>query len=116
MGARFNHGSAKLTAKYTPGTATPAGTIVVQGGLVGVADHDIAANETDSIVVSGAVYVFDKAAGGSTAIAAGAPVYVDESAQLGTGDDDSGSNKQAGIAESAAGDSDTTVRVILGQK
>jgi len=114
---------------YTPETAVSAGDVVVQNALVGVAKLDIAAGALGALHVSG-VFDFPKAAGANTAIAAGAKVYWDAESGIAVDADGyataSGTGTpsdmayddtlpQLGKAVLAAGDSDTTVRVLLTQ-
>jgi len=112
MGATLVH--AGRTVDYTPGTAKTAGDVVVQGNLVGVCNVDIAANALGALSVEG-VFNFPKAAGGSTAIAVGVPVYWDVAEGVAKADDESGANKLIGKTVLAAVDADTTVRVKLDQ-
>ncbi len=97
---------------YTPGADTPAGSVVVQGDLIGVAVRPIAANALGALAVEG-VYDVPKASGGGTAIGAGASVYWDGAAQHAT--TTSAGNKFMGKTTRAAADADTTVRVRLQQ-
>ena len=95
---------------YTPGADTPAGSVVVQGDLVGVVKHDIPANKLGAISVEG---VFDIDKDSATVVAAGDKVYWDAVASkaviTATG------NKLLGKAVSAAGNGLTSVRVRLSQ-
>ena len=114
---------------YTPETAVSAGDVVVQNDLVGVAKLDIKANALGALHVSG-VFDFPKATGTNTAIAAGAKVYWD--AENGIAVDADGYATASGTGTPSdmdydamlpylgkvvlgAGDSDTTVRVLLTQ-
>ena len=97
---------------YTPGADVAAGAVVVQNDLIGVAKRAIAANTLGSLAVSG-VFDFPKAAGGGTAIAAGATVYWNTAAQQAT--TTSAGNKLLGKTIRAAADADSTVRVRLSQ-
>ena len=99
---------------YTPGSAVSAGDVVVQGDLVGVAKLDIAANALGALAVEG-VFDVPKAAGGGTAITAGAKVYWDVGDTEAKEDAESGANKYLGKVVIAAADADTTVRVRLEQ-
>jgi len=99
---------------YTPGSAVSAGDVVVQGDLVGVAKLDIAANALGALAVEG-VFDFPKAAGGGTAITAGAKVYWDVGDTEAKEDAEAGANKYLGKVVTAAADADTTVRVRLEQ-
>ena len=99
---------------YTPSSVVSAGGVVVQGGLVGVAKLDIAANTLGALAVSG-VFDISKATGAGTAIAVGTFVYYDEIDQVVTEDDGGGDNKLIGITVAAASDDDETARVLLVQ-
>ena len=99
---------------YTPGSAVSAGDVVVQGDLIGVAKLDIAASALGALAVDG-VFDFPKAAGGGTAIAAGAKVYWDAGDSEAKEDAESGANKYLGKVVAAAADADTTVRVRMEQ-
>jgi predicted RecA/RadA family phage recombinase len=99
---------------YTPSAAVSAGDVVVQGDLVGVAKHDIAADDLGGLAVAG-VFDFPKATGVDTALAVGTTVYWDESVGVITDTDDTGANKAVGKTVAAAGDSDAAVRVRLSQ-
>ena len=57
---------------YTPTSAVPAGAIVIQGGLVGVAKTDIPANTLGALSIEG---LFDVKKATTVAITAGAKVY-----------------------------------------
>ena len=96
---------------YTPGSTVTAGSVVVQGELVGVANLDIPAGRLGAITVTG-VFDFSKGVG---AITAGANVYWDVADGEATTDADSGTNKLIGKAVRAAASADTTVRVRLSQ-
>jgi len=99
---------------YTPGAIVTAGSVVVQGDLVGVAKLDIPANTLGALAVSG-VFDFPKATGGGTAIAAGATVYWDVADEEAKEDSEAGANKLIGKTILAAADDDTTVRVRMSQ-
>jgi predicted RecA/RadA family phage recombinase len=99
---------------YTPSSAVAAGDVVVQGELVGVAKLNIAANQLGALAVTG-VFDLPKATGTGSAITAGSKVYWDAAEAVAKTDSESGANKYLGKTIRAAGDSDTTVRVRLGQ-
>ena len=99
---------------YTPGSTVSAGDVVVQGDLVGVAKLDIAADALGALAVAG-VFDFPKAAGGGSAITAGAKVYWDVGDTEAKEDAEAGANKYLGKVVTAAADADTTVRVRLEQ-
>lgn len=103
-----------MSIDYTPGAAVPAGEVVVQGELVGVAKFAIAANALGSLSVTG-VYDLPKATGGSTAIAIGVNVYWDDTNNRATTSAAAGANKLIGKVVRAAVDADTTVRVRMSQ-
>ena len=96
---------------YTPGSTVTAGSVVVQGELVGVANLDIPAGRLGAITVTG-VFDFPK---GAEAVTAGANVYWDVADGVATTDADSGTNKLIGKAVKAAALGDSTVRVRMSQ-
>ena len=96
---------------YTPESDVTAGSVVVQGELVGVANLDIPAGKLGALTVSG-VFDFPKATG---EITAGANVYWDAAEGEAGTDDDSGANKLIGKAVKTAASGDSTVRVRLSQ-
>ena len=95
---------------YTPTEDLVAGTVVVQGELVGFTKHDIKANALGSISVEG---VFDVVKDPAASISAGAKVYWDsinlQAVTTATG------NKLIGKAVAEAAASTTSVRVRLSQ-
>ncbi|CAN5456588.1 hypothetical protein BH11PLA2_BH11PLA2_28840 [soil metagenome] len=93
---------------YTPVADVPAGAVVVQGELVGVACRPIPAGTRGALAVTG---VFDcpKATGASTAIAVGTNVYWNAAGQVATAS--AAGNKLLGKTVQAAADADATVRV-----
>jgi predicted RecA/RadA family phage recombinase len=97
-------------ADYTPSTFTPAGTVVVQGDLIGVTKLDIPANTLGALALRG-IYDFPKVTTGGSGLAAGATVYWNTdtyNAQAA-----SSTYKQLGRVVQAAADADSTVRVVL---
>lgn len=99
---------------FTPEANTAAGTVVVQGDLVGVTKRDIKANELGALAVTG-VFDLAKPAGSGVTFAAGAKVYFDDAADLAAATDGDGANRFVGKAVKPAADADTTVRVRLSQ-
>jgi len=97
---------------YTPGADVAVGDVVVQGDLVGIARRPIPANTLGALAVAG-VFDVPKATGGSTAIAAGANVYWDNTNKRAT--TTASGNKLLGKTIKAAVDADATVRVRLMQ-
>jgi len=97
---------------YTPAAAVAAGTVVVQGDLVGIATRAIEANTLGALAVAG---IFDIVKAGETEFTAGAKVYWDGTNHVAVTTDGSGANKLVGKATQAAADGDTTVRVRLSQ-
>lgn len=95
---------------FTPDTDVPAGSVVVQGELVGITKHDIKAGRLGAICVEG---VFDIDKDPATLITAGARVYWDatnnQAVTAATG------NKLLGKAVLAAAVNTTAVRVRLSQ-
>jgi predicted RecA/RadA family phage recombinase len=95
---------------YTPSVDIAAGTVVVQGDLVGVAKLDIAAGELGSLSVTG-IFEMPKMAGPSTAITIGTKLYWQALVKQVTLESADGT--YMGKAVSNAGDNDATVRVKL---
>ena len=95
---------------FTPDVNVAAGSVIVQGDLIGITKHDIKAGSLGSVSVEG---VFDVAKDPAATIAAGAKVYWDATASqavtVATG------NKQLGKAIAAAGANTPTVRTRLSQ-
>jgi len=60
------------TINYTPVSDVSAGDVVVQGDLIGIAKHDIAAGQLGALAVVG-IFAVPKATG--TGITAGAKLY-----------------------------------------
>ena len=100
------------TIDYTPTNFCPAGYVVVQGDLVGVANVDINKGELGAISVTG-IFELPKAAGSGSAISVGTKVYWDNGNHVITADDESGANQYFGKTVAAASDNDITVRVKL---
>ena len=99
---------------YTPGSDLPAGSVVVQGDLIGITKRDIATGVLGTLELNG-VFDVPKTAGEGEAIAVGAKVYWDVADGVAKTDDESGANKYMGKTIVAATDDDTTVRVRLEQ-
>ena len=95
---------------YTPAADVALGEVIVLGDLVGVASHEIKANQLGSLAVEG-VFDFAKAAG---AIGMGTILYWDDPANV-VSTSAAGGKKQIGKAIRAAAAADTTVRVKLSQ-
>lgn len=98
---------------YPNGTssAIAAGQVVSLTTRIGVAGTDIPASAVGSLYVKG-VFAMPKAASTATAIAIGAAVYYDASADNIT--TTAASNIPAGWAIAAAAENDTTVQVCIG--
>lgn len=99
---------------FIPEVDIAAGTVVVQGELVGVSKLDIQAGKLGSLAVSG-VFDVSKASGTGTAIAAGAKIYWNETVMVATEDAASGVNKYMGKSTADAADGDETIKVRLSQ-
>lgn len=103
---------------YTPGSAVTAGDVIVQGGLVGIANLDIAASELGALAVQGVFDVVKE----EVAIAAGADVWWRPAGDPYGGTADSGAaspvggSAYLGKAVEAAASTDSTVRVRLQQE
>jgi predicted RecA/RadA family phage recombinase len=106
MLARFIHEGKSVD--FFPDTAIPAGSVIVQGSLVGVTKLDIPAGQTGALHVVG-VYDIVK---GSAAIPLGSKVYWD--ATTNTAVLTATGNALLGVAVAAAVAEDTSVRVRLG--
>ena len=106
MYARFIHDGKAVD--FVPTTDVAAGTVIVEGDLVGVTKLDIHAGRLGALHVVG---VFDVAKG-NAAITLGAKVYWDAAANqavtTATG------NKQLGICVQEATADDAVVRVRIG--
>lgn len=112
--ARFIHEGNSIDYVPGPGIDVAAGTVVVQGELVGVAARNVAANKLGALAVAG-VFDFPKQTGGSTAIAGGALCYWDAANQRATTNAASGANKLLGKCVKAAADADALVRIRMSQ-
>jgi predicted RecA/RadA family phage recombinase len=97
---------------YTPGSAVSAGDVVVQNGLVGVAEIDIAANALGALAIEG-IFDFTKQASASVIFAIGDPSYWDDSNNRVVADHNDGANAFVGTVVKAAGDTATTARIKL---
>jgi len=97
---------------YTPGADIPAGTVVVQGDLVGTTRVDLKSGQLGSLAVQG-VFDFPKAAGAGTAFTVGTLAYWDATNKVAT--KTASGNKVIGKAVRAAADADTTVRIRISQ-
>jgi predicted RecA/RadA family phage recombinase len=108
---------------HTPASDPLAGSVVVQGTLVGITKRDIATGQLGTLELTG-VFDLPKATGTDTAIAAGSEVYwkpaAGEDPAVATTDADDGGEPATaypylGKAIRAATDADATVRVRLSQ-
>lgn len=110
--AEFIHGTTTMV-DHTPGSAVAAGTIIVVGDETRIAHADLAADELGALAAptGDGVYRVPKATGASTAIAAGVKVYWDDTANVATEDDDTGTNKPLGWTVAASIDADTHLLV-----
>lgn len=108
MGSKVQEGR---QIDYTPGSAVTAGQVVVQGGLVGVANSDIPANTPGSLSIEG-VWKLPKGTGAGKDILVGEKVYWNttlfQAIQLA-----SGSMPLAGVAIATAGTADEFVSVKM---
>jgi len=99
---------------YTPGSDLSAGSVVVQGDLIGITKRAIATGGLGTLELTG-VFDVPKATGVGSAIGAGLKVYWDEAESVAKTDAEAGANKYMGKTVLAAGDDDATVRVRLEQ-
>jgi predicted RecA/RadA family phage recombinase len=97
---------------YTPGADTPAGTVVVQGDLVGVTRVDLKAGQLGALAVEG-VFDFPKATTAGTGFTAGQLAYWDNTNDVAT--KTATGNKLIGKVVRAAADAEATVRIRLSQ-
>jgi predicted RecA/RadA family phage recombinase len=97
---------------YTPGSAVASGDVIVQGGIVGVALTDIAANTLGSLAVRG-IFEFAKTTGSTQNMTAGLLVYWDDSSDKVT--TVASGNTRLGHVVVAAGTTATTVKVLIGR-
>lgn len=97
---------------YTPGADTPAGTVVVQGDLVGVTRVDLKSGQLGALAVEG-VFDFPKATTAGTGFTAGQLAYWDNTNDVATKTETG--NKLIGKVVRAAADADATVRIRLSQ-
>jgi predicted RecA/RadA family phage recombinase len=92
---------------YTPTSAVPAGAIVIQSGLVGVAKLDIPANTLGALAVSG---LFDVKKT-TVAISAGAKVYWNATSSFAT--NVASGNTYIGLAAQDVTSGGAVVKVLL---
>ncbi len=112
MPAKFVHDGNSID--YTPVADVPAGSVVIQGELVGVAPLALKANQLGSLTVAG-VFDFTKAGGAGSAIPFGSLVYWDAGGGNATKNAAAGANKLIGKAVRATADTDLIVRVRMSQ-
>lgn len=93
---------------YVPQTDVEAGSIIVQGSIVGVVNHKIYAGKLGSIETSG-IYAVEKA-DSTDAFTVGAPVYLDSSTKAVSIDAGEG---LFGYAVRASANGDETVEAYL---
>ncbi len=110
MATTFVHEGAAID--FTPGADTPAGTVVVQGDLVGVTRVDLKAGQLGALAVQG-VFDFPKATGAGTGFTVGALAYWD--ATNGVATKTASGNKLIGKVVRDAADADASVRARLMQ-
>ncbi len=93
---------------FTPVADVPAGSVVIQGDLVGITKRDVKANTLGGLAVEG---VFDIVKVTADVINAGAKVYwkADDETVVTT----ASGNKLVGKAIATAGAGTTTVRVLM---
>jgi predicted RecA/RadA family phage recombinase len=112
VGGQAIYNSRGATIDYTPESDVPAGTVVVQENLVGVALHTLVAGVTQSLAVQG-VFAVSKASGATHAV--GVKVYWDDVDKLVTESDGGGFNKYLGRVAEPAGAGAVRARVLLQQ-
>ncbi len=97
---------------HVPPTDLPAGSVVVQASLVGVATHPIPAGHLGALQLTG---VFDVPRTPGGVMGVGFRLYWDAASQMATIDDASGANSYLGRVVRESGDGDATVRIRLEQ-
>jgi len=97
---------------YTPVADVAAGTVVVQGDLVGITRLDIKAGKLGALAVEG-VFDFPKLVGDGIEYPAGDPMYWDEAEQVAT--QSATGNKLLGKTVRLAGETDDTARIRMSQ-
>ncbi|GJQ28428.1 MAG: hypothetical protein HBSAPP03_03120 [Phycisphaerae bacterium] len=107
---KFVHEGAAID--YTPGADIPAGTVVVQGELVGTTRVDLKANQLGSLAVQG-VFDFPKATGAGSALTVGSLAYWDAANKVAT--KTATGNKLIGKVVRNTVDADTIVRIRMSQ-
>ena len=95
---------------YTPSVDVAAGSVIVQGELVGVAVSDLPAGKLGDLCVDGLIK-FPKATGNGSGFAAGSLLYWNAGAQVVTTYASAGANKYLGKNPLAAADADASVSV-----
>lgn len=105
--ATYVHGT-QDKIDYTPTSATDAGTVIVQGDLVGITNLDIEADRLGALSISG---VWDITKDTSTAHTVGQKVYWDDTNKKLT--TTASGNKRIGTVLEAADAAAETARVLL---
>jgi len=111
MDAEFVQGNNVDMTAYTPGAEVAAGEVVVIGSQCRISHRPIATGELGALARRGGEYLVTKAAGASTAIAAGVQVFWNDTANAVTDDDSSGTHKPLGYSLTASLDADTQQRI-----
>lgn len=110
--AKFVHDGTMVD--YTPGADTPAGAVVVQTDLLGVAPVPIKAGQLGGLSVVG-VFDFPKAMGAGSGAPAGTLIYWDAAALAATKNAAAGANKLLGKSVKTTVDADGFIRVRMQQ-
>lgn len=108
MSATFIHDGEYLD--HTPSADLAVGAVVVLAAAIGIATRAIPANTLGALAVMG---VFEVPRDPSGAIAQGAMLFWDATAERATTDADSGANKYLGISAAASANAATKIRVRL---
>lgn len=112
MSVLFRHEGAAID--FVPADDVPAGAVVVQGDLLGVARLDIQAGQLGALAVQG-VFEFPKATGAGSAISAGVKLFWDATSGIATADDAEGAHQLIGKSVAVAADEDNRVLTRLSQ-
>ena len=106
----FSYISSGDRLDHIPAADLPLGSVVVQGELVGIADHDIPAGAFGSLALSG---VFDLPRASGAAVATGTAHFWDADNQRATTDAGGGANARLGVNVQPATATAPTIRIRL---
>ncbi len=99
---------------HTPVADVAAGSVIVQGELIGISRRNLVANQPGQLHIAGAFRV-PKATGGGTAAVVGSDIWWDAAQQIAVASVGPNGNKYFGKCAEAASDADATLKVVIGQ-